>query len=390
MKKVSYLECLGLIVLLFIFSCSKNDDKTVTANPINFNVSVEDVTFNSALLTWETAETPSTGSVTYTVKVGDSIYEEETTSLQYFLDSLEHTTPYNVTIIASNSEGETIAQTNFVTQTPDNIIFLLESFDNGKDFYADKVKAVLFYDEQMRLEYLDGDDNSFTVSNERNYNENEFLRSEILSQDIWEEVFESVRYFYLENRFDSIVHTAGDIFGFTRYYYKFYNETNYNQLYIQYPEYDTIHNNDFSLKLNNNNQVTYIEKMDLINNTTQEAFFEYEEKNLTKVINYEGDVYEITYDDKNNFQTYPGTYGYFTFRHTVSVLTGFDFMTEYSDEKFGTIPYLNELQTTNNPVELKKNGVVYRTNQFTYNSFGYPIQMITETDTITFTYKEIY
>ncbi|RZS99552.1 fibronectin type III domain-containing protein [Aquimarina brevivitae] len=113
MKKKVYLANL-IIICLWFLGCN-NDDETTTnpqnQRPGNINIEVDQITNNTALLSWNAAVNPDDDLVTYTVFLGDTEIQSNIETTEFLLESLIAQTNYNGKVVASDSNGGTSENT---------------------------------------------------------------------------------------------------------------------------------------------------------------------------------------------------------------------------------------------------------------------------------------
>lgn len=103
---------------LLFFSCNK-DETTETeegAIPTNFEIFVESISTNSAVLKWTDASTPDGASVLYNVYLNNVVIAEDIEELELPLVNLSPDTPYGAKVIAKNEYGQSENTIDFTTR----------------------------------------------------------------------------------------------------------------------------------------------------------------------------------------------------------------------------------------------------------------------------------
>ena len=127
-KKTGYL----LFILLAILSCAKEDEKANLA-PNSFQITVSDISANSASITWTKSIDPEGGKVVYAVYVNTILIIENISENAYSLTNLNAGTDYTIKVVASDNQSNTTGQLdNFTTiqqSDNDNLSVVVESED---------------------------------------------------------------------------------------------------------------------------------------------------------------------------------------------------------------------------------------------------------------------
>ena len=105
--KNNLLYCALLILSVFFVSCSSENDDSPTSN---FNVTVSDITLNSAFVSWNSIE--GTGDVFYNIYLDGSLQAGLMSNLSHSLTNLTEDTDYNGTVEAIDDTG-IIESSNF-------------------------------------------------------------------------------------------------------------------------------------------------------------------------------------------------------------------------------------------------------------------------------------
>ncbi|WBX78175.1 hypothetical protein PG911_07955 [Tenacibaculum ovolyticum] len=124
-KEILIISC--FIITLFC-NCSKdkniiNDDNNgenidITTNlpPTNFNISVEQVKYNSVLLKWDESTDPENTTIKYSIYLENNLIQGNISKLELKLENLTEVTTYNGYIIAED-EYEKTTRINFTFST---------------------------------------------------------------------------------------------------------------------------------------------------------------------------------------------------------------------------------------------------------------------------------
>ncbi|MFC5045281.1 hypothetical protein ACFSTE_17220 [Aquimarina hainanensis] len=137
MKTLKYIP---LITVLFIYSCSRNDDATVALNlaPKDFNVTPKAADIGLGItLSWEASIDPENEKVIYDIIVNDETVEENTTSLTYSFDAGSYGIILTGKIVAKDESGN--KTTSDFSITSSDMVYIPDSnfeqslIDNGID-----------------------------------------------------------------------------------------------------------------------------------------------------------------------------------------------------------------------------------------------------------------
>ncbi|PXX98774.1 hypothetical protein DF185_15460 [Marinifilum breve] len=96
---------LMVMALVLILSCSKdetNPEIEIKLNPSNFNISVKDLTYNSAEIQWTASLIADESKIVYDVYLNDELKAKNLENLSYQLEKLEAVTTYNLEVIAKS------------------------------------------------------------------------------------------------------------------------------------------------------------------------------------------------------------------------------------------------------------------------------------------------
>lgn len=127
MKKIPF----TLVLIFLLFNCSSdsvetnnndnnlNDDEIVddiNLAPSEFEITISNISGNSALLEWTQSIDPENESVTYSIYLDGTLYLEDTTDLTFEFTELTELTIYSGSIIAKDTNNNT-TEVNFSFET---------------------------------------------------------------------------------------------------------------------------------------------------------------------------------------------------------------------------------------------------------------------------------
>jgi len=128
------------LLLLIIISCSKDDSKNdiiedeeeevVNLAPNDFSVDINDVSDDSAIISWEQATDPENDSVTYSIYLNQTLIVEGISELTFQLTDLSELTEYTGKVIAIDSNNNQTWVT-FTFQTNKYYLKYLKKYDFG-------------------------------------------------------------------------------------------------------------------------------------------------------------------------------------------------------------------------------------------------------------------
>ena len=163
--------------------------------------------------------------------------------------------------------------------------------------------------------------------------------------------------------------------------------------WYEYVSDSTIAEYKNSYKLNDKEQLIELRRENITNAVIDTLTFMYDKDNLTKIMDSDGSLWEIEYDNNPNFHTYMSSFAsaYWDsiFAYGISDSSGLLFLDNELFEILLTIPQLYNHFNTNNPLIYKKNGQIYQTFQYQYNSYDYPISITLQSNQKTI-YLEYY
>lgn len=146
MKKYS----LVFIVLFFILGCSK-DDSTIEELPVKINlapeifkINVNNLSHNSAIITWDKAIDPENESVSYDVLLNQKIIVQDVIDFTCKLSDLTEVTNYTVEIVAKDKSGNKTSKTTSFT-TEKYFLKYFKEYDFGPADYGNGYAAGYTY-----------------------------------------------------------------------------------------------------------------------------------------------------------------------------------------------------------------------------------------------------
>ena len=359
------------IISLVLISCN-NDDSPSPQNdnpaPIDFILSIDNITSHSAELSWTSAQANGSTSVLYSIYLNNEMIIDDLDQLNYDLNRLNFGELYSVKIIATNEYGNSETYQDFTTL--ENVTLFLNRYE-----LADGV-TLIDYDSNQNISKLTytGSDYFFNRTSLYTYdNENRLLRE--FTQE-WNSDFKKAEYSYNNNSVQ-IVLAEGVPDSQKKYEINFNDELSYTLIeYYEdiYPHYVATYN--VSISKNSNGDTTNLIILNTDSNIETTFSFEYENNNLIKIIDSENNLFEISYDNSNNFHTYPS--GYSNGWAGVSDFASLQLLDAPLIYKLRKFPTLFNHINANNPVQYKKNGSIYRSFDYEYNLNNYPTKISTD------------
>lgn len=142
-KEILIISC---FILTLFCSCSKdeiiiNDDNSggdIVTNmpPTNFNISVEQVKYNSVLLKWDESTDPENTTIKYSVFLENNLIQSNISKLELKLEDLTEITTYNGYIIAED-EDEKTTRINFTFTTIKYYLTFIKEYEVIHQDYVD-------------------------------------------------------------------------------------------------------------------------------------------------------------------------------------------------------------------------------------------------------------
>ncbi|MFI2742216.1 endonuclease [Zhouia sp. PK063] len=137
---MKYIYSLLFVVTLVGCAGSDNTKETTNSAPKSFDVTVNNITENSADLTWTAAEDPDGDAVSYKVTLNDDSFATGITATNYTATDLTATTTYSGKVTASDGNGGATDATFQFTTDAASSGNSGESYvipDDLKDYYGD-------------------------------------------------------------------------------------------------------------------------------------------------------------------------------------------------------------------------------------------------------------
>ena len=360
-----------IFLLLLVIFCNTEDDYTpINTSPIDFSISVENITTNSVEVNWTSARGENSSAVLYAIYLNNHLIVSELDQESYHLQELNDDQLYSVKIIATNESGSSEASQEFTTL--ENVALFLNRYEliDGE--------TLLEYNANQNIQKL-----RYTHSTEYYYNkttsyiydtENRIL-TETGSMPMWD--FKEATYTYESNINTNILLRDGLADARAEHEIDFIDELSYvrTEYYIDmYRNYIATHN--VSLFKDSNGNVTKIISFNVDDNIESTYIFEYDNNNLTKIIDPQNNVFEMVYDNYSNFHTYPSGFsnGWVGVNDCASLL----FLDAALTKKLRLLPSVFNHVNTNNPIEYKINGATYRSFEYEYNMYNYPTKLTTD------------
>lgn len=150
MKKILFISC---FILTLFCNCSKdeniiNDDINeeninITTNlpPTNFNIEVEQVKHNSALLKWNKSTDPENTTIKYSVFLENKLVQDNIYEFELKIEDLTEITIYNGYIIAED-EGKKTTKINFTFSTKKYYLTFTKEYGAINNGYVDIIPSL--------------------------------------------------------------------------------------------------------------------------------------------------------------------------------------------------------------------------------------------------------
>ena len=343
----------------------------IEENPIpgDFEVTVESITSYSALLKW-TAATPEVIGVLYDVYLNNDVIAEGLDLLELSLENLNQLTIYEAKVIAKNEYGESESTIEFSTM--ENPRMLLKSYSYGNGYYT----VLLDYDDAIQIErkrLFEQDTTTLSFMDiYYNYNSDGSIEKERFYN---RSVYGETKYYYTADIPHKIIDRVGSG-DEVKHDYSFNGDLTYysdiftDGCYTCDPDIITIlYEHENFVSFNGEGQMVNLETKDLNGNLVGHCTFEYTNGNLTKLTDItNSDIWEFSYDDKPNFNTYFTGIKFLLYENTLGLM----FLDRNLSLKLQGFPLLYKFSTNNNPTEYKLNGATYQTLQYIYNEYDLP------------------
>ena len=367
-----------LLVLVFLAIACSNDDDRVQNDPQeneplgNFTLTVDKITPFSAELNWTIPENAENTNVVYSIYLDDVLQQENVTTTTFLLEELSPLTDYTLKVIATNETSS--KESSLIIRTLEIPTLLVSKlvFNNVVESYFD-----ISYGEDNQVESIlyrpEPNDTYFDHTIDFGYDNKGRLITH--QESGWDFRHTHASFTYSGNLFDEIsvtIYSVDYIVNEEYDYSEDFASYNYSRTWNENGTGGLTENSENTLLKDSQNRITQHYKIDAVENFEKIYEFEYQNENLTKISDSEGNVWEIKYDNHSNFNTFyagslggdPYPRGYVAGLHSLN--------DEDLRLDLARIPDFIGYKNKNNPVEYKKNGSVLRTIQYEYNEFNYP------------------
>ena len=140
-KEILIISC---FLLTMLHSCSKdesivvnNEEDIITnSSPTNFNISIEQIKYNSALLKWDESTDPENTKIKYSIYIEDNLIKSNISVLELKLDNLTELTTYDGYIKAEDEDKKTTT-VNFAFVTKKYYLTFIKEYQVIKQDYVD-------------------------------------------------------------------------------------------------------------------------------------------------------------------------------------------------------------------------------------------------------------
>ncbi len=385
-----YKSLINVALSLIILGCNKDDSNNI---PSAFEITVSEISLTSAKVTWTPSTTAEPTNLLYQITLNDSLIVENLDETSYDLSQLENSTNYTLVIKAINEYGTTVATKSF--ETLQFVDLQLKNY-NRNDYY----EFMLTYNEDGLLIYR-GDPrpfpNGYTNVDYTYKQNNEILTEYSRYSDATGGPSGLLNYQYSNNMLTELyIKETGEDF-LNNYEFQFITPLNYSYEHRhinfnsgQSPPDTTYYNYTVILEQDTDENIRRYTRTNTETLTVNIIQFEYANKNLTKITDG-GNVFEITYDNSNNWHTYRSGFMPYVYFYTAADIGGFFYLPNLIRTWLRDIPDFFDFNNTNNPLEYKFNGQILTSFQYEYNQFNYPSKIIIpqQSDTIELEYEEI-
>tara|TARA_R110002124_G_scaffold286766_2_gene468631 strand:- start:648 stop:1787 length:1140 start_codon:yes stop_codon:yes gene_type:complete len=373
------ISILILPVLVFVLNYGCSEDNDSTKPPGDFNISVESITYKSALINWTVPENNSQFELIYSIYINDVLLNDNITINEYQLIDLNAAETYLIKLIARNDIGENQTNSSFTTLEIPTLYLVEYLYPSGE-------KDTLIYNEQKQILHRELTNFPDDFRSDFSYNAEGLLISDSsVSQQI---VYSNANYLYQNGSLATInVREGAEIFTIRDYtfdiptnnYIVEGNEYVFGEIfelptYENYPIFDS------------ENRLISLRSIDINSGAEHYYSFAYENGNMTKITDQTGDIWEFIFDDKKTFHTYKNgcSNSFNSYEFLGLIALDFELI-----RRIRLIPYLYGFTNQNNPIEYKLNGESYRTFSYEYNDIGYPVKIFGDNTEIFLTYSEL-
>ncbi|MEP2937491.1 MAG: fibronectin type III domain-containing protein [Gilvibacter sp.] len=336
--------------------------------PSDFEITISDILYDSATISWSTAATDNTGEVLYAVFLNDEEVVRNLGETTFAVIDLRFNTTYEVKVVATNSVGETISLTVFETPWPAaGTRLLLERLNKSEEVYYK-----LQYNGNYQVVTFVAEHSGTALNYDTTYY---YLPDGKIEKASLHE--ESFQYRTIFEYIDEKVHRIRDVDDYIEStesaIHTFTSET--TMAYESYvcPYECDITLADVNVLFDSENRLTFYQWTATETPTNTFSFaFEYTAGNLTKVTDDDGNVWEFTFDNKNSFLTYSSYYPNDRVEFSGFLIS----LKNNLHGRLRSVPFINSFKNTNNPVTFSWNGTVYRTVEYEYNPLDYPSKVV--------------
>ncbi len=174
---------------LLVIGCSRDNnspvEEEVDANlaPTDFNLEINNITHNSAILEWDAAIDPENDMVSYDIYLNEILIISDITELQYRFSELTELTSYSGKVIAKDTNDNEIQKT-FEFQTDKYYLKFLKTFDYGNPQYSQRGSP---------YSMIKSSDNNYIIAGSSNPNGNGLqffvLKVDYEGNEIWRKFY---------------------------------------------------------------------------------------------------------------------------------------------------------------------------------------------------------
>jgi len=186
---------LASIILFLIISCSKDDPINETVEeiknlaPNNFNIDINDISHDGAIISWNQATDPENDSVKYSIYLNQTLIIKDIAEFTHQLNDLEELTSYTGKVVAKDIHNNETA-INFSFQTEKYYLKYLKRYNYGQVNYG-----TIGYASGIPYSMLKTNDDKYIItgsSAEPNGNGQRFFVSKIdyEGNEIWKKFYD--------------------------------------------------------------------------------------------------------------------------------------------------------------------------------------------------------
>lgn len=357
-----------LILITITLSCESDDESTIQKKPSSFKISVEIITEESAHIKWEESTSQSDSQIRYSIYLDGELLISGQEATEYDLLDLTASTSYEVKVLAINDFGEASSSFKFTTLEMQKLYLkkLTKENGNGINLYYENEKIANI----QSIPFNGIDQAEFIYDVNGNIIEENFYRE-------WNCCNRFIDYSYSDNNLSQItVKDVYDASSISIYEIEYDSETSYTRSYFEQTIGDPFLLKTFKVEIikDSKDRIIEYESVNVETNTVNETYsFEYDvNNNLVRIIDMDENVYDIIYDNKNNFHTYTSTY-VLDWHNTASDFASLIYFPIALSYVYELYYHINK----NNPFEYRKNGETLREFEYDYNEKDYPTKITT-------------